>query len=99
MGAARLGRDEPRDQSLLSAAETVLHFGERGEVRLNRAMANCIATRSTIPSSARDRYLGEPLKPAKLWNPRRGCCGSRTSSTGPTRRIGSTSRRPMCGRR
>jgi carbamoyltransferase len=48
----------------------VLHFGGDGEVQLNRAMANWYCDPFDHPyRRALIDILGEPLKPAQLWNP------------------------------
>jgi carbamoyltransferase len=48
----------------------VLHFGNRGEVSLNRAMANWYCDPFDHPyKQPLTEILGEPLKPEQLWNP------------------------------
>jgi carbamoyltransferase len=48
----------------------VLDFGKRGEVRINRALANWYCDPFDHPyKAALIDILGEPLKPDQLWNP------------------------------
>ena len=48
----------------------MLHFGDGGEIHLNRALANWYADPFDNPyKRALIDIIGEPLKPEKLWNP------------------------------
>jgi carbamoyltransferase len=48
----------------------VLHFGQGGEIRLNRSMANWYSDPFDHPyKPALIEILGEPLRPDQLWNP------------------------------
>jgi Predicted carbamoyl transferase, NodU family len=48
----------------------VLHFGQGGEIRLNRSMANWYADPFDHPyKPSLIEILGEPLRPDQLWNP------------------------------
>lgn len=70
MGAAAWG-DMNRDTNpIYQQLKEVLHLGEGGEVRLNRAMANwqCDPFEHPYKAPLID-ILGEPLAPDQLWNP------------------------------
>jgi len=70
MGAAAWGEMNRATNPYYQRLKQVLHFGERGEVRLNRAMANWYCDPFDHPyQRALIDILGEPLKPAQLWNP------------------------------
>jgi carbamoyltransferase len=70
MGAAAWGDMNRASNPYYAALREVLQFGRGGEVRLNRAMANWYADPFNHPyKPALADILGEPLKPAQLWNP------------------------------
>ncbi len=70
MGAAAWGDMNRASNPYYAALREVLLFGRGGEVRLNRAMANWYADPFNHPyKPALTDILGEPLKPAQLWNP------------------------------
>jgi carbamoyltransferase len=70
MGAAAWGDMNRASNPYYQRLKQVLHFGERGEMRLNRAMANWYCDPFDHPyQRALIDILGEPLKPAQLWNP------------------------------
>ena len=70
MGAAAWGDMNRTSNSYYTRLKEVLHFGEGGEVRLNRAMANWYCDPFDHPyKKALIEILGEPLKPDQLWNP------------------------------
>jgi carbamoyltransferase len=70
MGAAAWG-DMNRDSNpYYNGLKEVLHFGEGGEVRLNRSLANWYCDPFDHPyKTALIDILGKPLKPDQLWNP------------------------------
>jgi carbamoyltransferase len=70
MGAAAWG-DMSRDSNPYYAPlKQVLHFGNDGEIRLNRSLANWYCDPFDHPyKHALIDILGEPLKPDQLWNP------------------------------
>jgi carbamoyltransferase len=70
MGAAAWGDMNRASNPYYQQLKQVLHFGERGEIRLNRAMANWYCDPFDHPyKHALIDILGEPLKPEQLWNP------------------------------
>ncbi len=70
MGAAAWGDMNRASNPYYARLKEVLHFGERGEVRLNRAIANWYCDPFDHPyKPALIGILGEPLKPDQLWNP------------------------------
>jgi len=70
MGAAAWGDMNRASNPYYTRLKEVLHFGSRGEVRLNRAMANWYCDPFDHPyKTALIEILGEPLKPDQLWNP------------------------------
>jgi carbamoyltransferase len=70
MGAAAWGDMNRAGNPYYRRLKQVLHFGGDGEVRLNRAMANWHCDPFDHPyKRALIDVLGEPLKPAQLWNP------------------------------
>jgi carbamoyltransferase len=70
MGAAAWGDMNRASNPYYNRLKEVLHFGEDGEVRLNRAMANWYCDPFDHPyKKALIEILGEPLKPDQLWNP------------------------------
>jgi carbamoyltransferase len=70
MGAAAWGDMNRASNPYYRRLKEVLDFGSDGEVRLNRAMANWYADPFDHPyQRALIDILGEPLKPAQLWNP------------------------------
>ncbi len=70
MGAAAWGDIDRATNPYYQRLKQVLYFGEGGEVRLNRAMANWYCDPFDHPyHRALIDILGEPLKPAQLWNP------------------------------
>jgi carbamoyltransferase len=70
MGAAAWGDMNRASNSYYARLKHVLHLGDNGEIRLNRAMANWHSDPSHIPyKSPLIDILGEPLKPEQLWNP------------------------------
>src|SRR6266478_7255234 len=70
MGAAAWGDMNRASNPYYARLKEVLHFGEGGEVRLNRAMANWYCDPFDHPyHRALIDILGEPLKPEQLWNP------------------------------
>lgn len=70
MGAAAWG-DMSRTSNLYYARlREVLQFGDGGEIRINRAMANWYCDPFDHPyKPALSAILGEPLRPDQLWNP------------------------------
>lgn len=70
MGAAAWG-DMSRDSNrYYKRLREVLHFGDNGEVKLNRAMGYWHRDPFQKPySPALIDLLGPPLKPSELWNP------------------------------
>src|SRR4051794_29441529 len=70
MGAAAWGDMDRASNRYYARLKDVLHLGDGGEVRLNRAMANWQCDPSYHPyKAALIDTLGEPLKPDRLWNP------------------------------
>jgi carbamoyltransferase len=70
MGAAAWGNMDRAGNPYYPMLREVLQLGSGGEVRLNRAMANWYADPFDHPyKRALIDILGEPLKPAQLWNP------------------------------
>src|SRR5450755_1640486 len=70
MGAAAWGDMNRASNPYYARMKNVLHFDERGEVRLNRALANWYCDPFEQPyKRALVDILGEPLKPDQLWNP------------------------------
>lgn len=70
MGAAAWG-DMTRDGNrYYKRLREVLHFGDNGEIQLNRALAHWHRDPFENPySQALIDILGRPLKPSELWNP------------------------------
>jgi carbamoyltransferase len=70
MGAAAWGDMNRASNPYYARLRNVLHFGEGGEIRLNRALANWYCDPFDHPyKAALIEILGEPLKPGQLWNP------------------------------
>src|SRR3984893_2434854 len=70
MGAAAWGDMNRASNSYYARLREVLHFGDGGDIRLNRALANWYAAPFENPyHRALADIIGEPLKPAQLWNP------------------------------
>ena len=70
MGAAAWGDMDRASNPYYARLRKVLQFGADGEVRLNRALANWYCDPFDHPyKRALIDVLGEPLKPAQLWNP------------------------------
>ncbi|MBR1189709.1 carbamoyltransferase C-terminal domain-containing protein [Bradyrhizobium sp. AUGA SZCCT0160] len=70
MGAAAWGDMNRATNPYYARLRNVLHFGEAGEVRLNRAMANWYCDPFDNPyKTALTDILGPALKPEQLWNP------------------------------
>src|SRR5712691_1334366 len=70
MGAAAWGNMNRASNPYYARLKEVLHFGECGEVRLNRAMANWYCDPFDHPyKPALIEILGPPLRPDQLWNP------------------------------
>ncbi len=70
MGAAAWGDMNRASNPYYARLKEVLHFGQGGEIRLNRAMANWYSDPFDHPyKPALIEILGEPLKPDQLWNP------------------------------
>src|ERR1700759_3802083 len=70
MGAAAWGDTNRANNRYYARLREGLHFGDGGEVRLNRALANWYADPFENPyHRPLMDILGEPLKPAQLWNP------------------------------
>jgi carbamoyltransferase len=70
MGAAAWGDMNRASNRYYPRLKEVLHFGEGGEIKLNRAMANwCCDPYDNPYHPPLIEILGEPLKPAQLWNP------------------------------
>ena len=70
MGAAAWGDMNRASNPYYSRLKHVLHLGDNGEVKLNRAMANWQVDPSHIPyQQPLIEILGEPLQPEQLWNP------------------------------
>jgi carbamoyltransferase len=70
MGAAAWGDMSRASNPYYARLKNVLHFGEGGEVRINRAMANWYCDPFDNPyKAALTEILGPPLRPDQLWNP------------------------------
>jgi carbamoyltransferase len=70
MGAAAWGDMNRASNRYYTGLRKVLDFGDGGEIRLNRAMANWYCDPFDHPyKAALIDILGEPLKPDQLWNP------------------------------
>lgn len=70
MGAAAWGDMNRASNPYYARLRNVLQFGDSGEVRINRAMANWYCDPFDHPyKPALTAILGEPLKPDQLWNP------------------------------
>jgi carbamoyltransferase len=70
MGAAAWGNMNRASNPYYARLKDVLHLGEGGEIRLNRALANWYCDPFDHPyKAALIEILGEPLKPDQLWNP------------------------------
>jgi len=70
MGAAAWGDMNRASNRYYTRLREVLDFGDAGEIRLNRAMANWYCDPFDHPyKAALIEILGEPLRPDQLWNP------------------------------
>src|SRR5260221_8477327 len=70
IGAAAWGDMNRASNPYYARLKQVLHFGQGGEIRLNRSMANWYADPFDRPyQHALIDILGEPLRPDQLWNP------------------------------
>lgn len=70
MGAAAWGDMNRASNPCYARLKNVLDFGKRGEVRINRALANWYCDPFEHPyKAALVDILGEPLGPDQLWNP------------------------------
>lgn len=70
MGAAAWGDMVRSSNPYYARLREVLHFGEAGEVKINRAMANWYCDPFDDPyKKALTDILGPPIKPDQLWNP------------------------------
>ena len=70
MGAAAWGDMNRATNPYYKGLREVLHFGEGGEIRLNRAMGNWYRDPYRRPyHQPLIELLGEPLTPEQLWNP------------------------------
>jgi carbamoyltransferase len=70
MGAAAWGDMDRASNPYYARLKQVLQFGADGDVRLNRALANWYCDPFNHPyKQPLIDILGEPLKPAQLWNP------------------------------
>jgi carbamoyltransferase len=70
MGAAAWGDTNRVSNPYYARLREVLHFGERGEIKLNRAMANWYCHPFDNPyHAALIEILGVPLRVDQLWNP------------------------------
>jgi carbamoyltransferase len=70
MGAAAWGDMNRASNRYYARLREVLDFGDAGEIRLNRAMANWYCDPFDHPyKAALIDILGEPLRPDQLWNP------------------------------
>jgi carbamoyltransferase len=70
MGAAAWGDMNRASNPYYAGLKDVLHLGEGGEIRLNRALANWYCNPFDHPyKAALIEILGEPLKSDQLWNP------------------------------
>ena len=70
MGAAAWGDMSRASNPYYARLRDVLQFGDGGEVRINRAMANWYCDPFDHPyKPALSAILGKPLRPDQLWNP------------------------------
>ncbi len=70
MGAAAWGDMNRATNPYYAQLRNVLQFGDAGEIRINRAMANWYCDPFNHPyKPALTAILGEPLRPDQLWNP------------------------------
>lgn len=70
MGAAAWGDLNRASNPYYRGLRDVLHFGDGGEIKLNRAMANWYCQALDHPYKAPlIKILGEPLTAEQLWNP------------------------------
>lgn len=70
MGAAAWGDMNRASNPYYARLRNVLDFGDSGEVRINRSMANWYCDPFDHPyKPALTAILGEPLRPDQLWNP------------------------------
>jgi len=70
MGAAAWGDMDRASNPYYARLKEILHLGDAGEIRLNRAMANWYCDPFDRPyKPALTDILGEPLRPDQLWNP------------------------------
>jgi carbamoyltransferase len=70
MGAAAWGDMNRATNPYYGQLKNVLYFGDGGELRINRAMANWYCDPFEHPyTAALIEILGEPLRPDQLWNP------------------------------
>lgn len=70
MGAAAWGDMNRVSNPYYARLREVLRFGDGGEIRINRAMANWYCDPFDHPyKPALSAILGEPLRPDQLWNP------------------------------
>ena len=70
MGAAAWGNMDRASNPYYARLREVLDFGDGGEIRINRALANWYCDPFDNPyTAALIEILGAPLKPDQLWNP------------------------------
>jgi carbamoyltransferase len=70
MGAAAWGDMNRASNRYYARLKEVLHFGDGGDIKLNRTLANWYADPFENPyKRALIDVLGEPIKSAQLWNP------------------------------
>ncbi len=70
MGAAAWGNMDRAANPYYARLRQVLDFGDKGEIRLNRALANWYCDPFDHPyKQPLIDILGEPLRPDQLWNP------------------------------
>ena len=70
MGAAAWGDMDRASNPYYRGLKDVLHFGDGGEIKLNRTMANWHCQALDNPYKAPlIKILGEPLTAEQLWNP------------------------------
>jgi carbamoyltransferase len=70
MGAAAWGDMNRASNPYYARLRNVLQFGDGGDIRINRAMANWYCDPFDHPyKPALTAILGEPLRPDQLWNP------------------------------
>ena len=70
MGAAAWGDMDRASNPYYRGLKDVLHFGDGGEIKLNRTMANWYCQPFDNPYKAPlIKILGEPLTTEQLWNP------------------------------